>query len=327
MDIRALIAGESGAIDQVMRDDLGELGIVAPLLADILEYGLFGGGKRVRPFLVVTCSRLFGSPHPSLYRLAIAFEYLHAATLFHDDVIDRADTRRGRLSVVKRFGTAGAILAGDFLHAQAMALVGRHGGESALAVFTAATRGMAEGEFLQMRAATTLDVSEATYYAVIRRKTASLIAAACEIGGLYGGADEEQQAALQRYGDCVGCAFQIIDDLLDYQGDQQKTGKAVGNDLIEGKITLPLIFALHQAPPDEHQRIVGLLADEVQRRDRFSEVFSFIERRGGFAAARQEAGTLIDEAIAALDTFGESPGESRRTALAGLARYVLARRH
>jgi octaprenyl-diphosphate synthase len=326
MDLKDVIRYEADRIDAEMRRDLAETPGVAPLLAEILEYGLFSGGKRVRPLLTVLCSRLCGRDDEQLYRLAAAFEYLHAATLFHDDVIDHADTRRGRMSVVKRYGRDGAILAGDFLHAQAMAMVGHYGGVDALAVFVEATRGMVSGEFLQMDQCCRADLSEDDYYSIIRGKTALLIGAACQVGVMYADGDDRYRSALRAYGLNLGAAFQVIDDLLDYQGDSRHTGKAVGNDLVEGKVTLPLILALQQAGETERAEIVALLQDEERRGGSFAMVDHFIAHHHGYQLARQRAEQLAAEAITALDPFRRSGNEQSLHILEQLVQYVLGRR-
>ncbi len=325
MDLKEIIRREADRIDAEMRRDLAELSGVAPLLTEILEYGMFSGGKRVRPLLAVLCSRLCGRDDEQVYRAAVAFEYLHAATLFHDDVIDNADTRRGRMSVVKRFGHSGAILAGDFLHAQAMALVGRYGGADALDVFTEATRGMVSGEFLQMHQCCRAELTEDDYFSIIHGKTALLIAAACQVGGLLGGGDKRCRSALRTYGLNLGCAFQVVDDLLDYRGDSRRTGKAVGNDLIEGKVTLPLILALQRAGGKERAEIAALLQDDGRRIDSFVVIDRFIDDHHGYRLARQRAEQLATEAMAALDPFRSSRDEPSLHILEELVRYVLSR--
>jgi octaprenyl-diphosphate synthase len=327
MELKDVIRREADRIDAEMRQDLAEQTVAEPLLAEILDYGLFSGGKRVRPLLVVLCSRLCGQDDERLYRLAIAFEYLHAATLFHDDVIDHADTRRGRMSVVKRFGAVGAILVGDFLLAQAMALVGRHGGVAALEVFTGATCGMVQGEFQQMHHCCRPELSEEDYFSIVRGKTALLIAAACRVGGLFGGGDDRALAALTTYGLNLGYAFQVVDDLLDYRGDSRRTGKAVGNDLSEGKITLPLIVALQRAEETERVRIAALLQDARCRAEHFAEIDRFIDSHQGYHAARQRAELLVSEALAALDLFRRGTAGPSLQVLEDLARYVLSRQN
>ncbi|MCI5224703.1 MAG: polyprenyl synthetase family protein, partial [Candidatus Electrothrix sp. AR4] len=236
-----------------------------PLLIEVLRYALFKGGKRLRPVLAIVSSRLCGRDDDTLYLLAAAFEYLHVATLIHDDVIDHAENRRGREAVVKKYGTGAAILAGDWLHARSMRLIGTLTGQRGLDVFCDATQAMVDGEFLQLRYVADSSVTEEQYFAVILRKTARLISSTCEIGALYGNGSPVQAGALATYGEKIGIAFQIVDDLLDYLGEEQATGKQVGNDFAEGKMTLPLIHAVsHAAERDRAELLQGLQGD---RRD------------------------------------------------------------
>ncbi len=295
-------------------------------LLEILRYGLFGGGKRFRPLLVVLSARLCGDRVDHIYPLASAFEYLHMATLFHDDVIDQAATRRGKPSVCKMYGTAAAILAGDFLHARSMEMVGKLGGERSLEIFCRATSAMVDGEFVQLRNANTFTQSEQDYFAAIEGKTALLISAATEIGAIYGGADAKQQPALKEYGRNLGYGFQIVDDLLDYQGDEKATGKTLGNDLIEGKMTLPLILALQRAEADLQKSIHDVLADPEQRRQSFAEVYRFIEQYDGFVLARQKAEQCIKKALRHLQLFSPDRNNKDRQILEGLASYALQRK-
>ena len=313
-------------IDATMSRDMEMLtAILDQRLVEILRYGLFGGGKRFRPLLVVLSARLCGDRADHLYALAIAFEYLHMATLFHDDVIDQAVTRRGKPSVCKMYGTAAAILAGDFLHARSMEMVGKLGGEQSLEIFCRATSGMVDGEFIQLRNANTFTQSEQDYFAAIEGKTALLISAATEIGAMYGGADTEQRLALKEYGRNLGYGFQIIDDLLDYQGDEKATGKALGNDLVEGKMTLPLIVALREADANTQKAIHDVLADPDLRRRSFAEVYRFIERYDGFVLAREKAEQCIEKALWHLQLFSREHNKDRQI-LEGLASYALQRK-
>lgn len=326
MDLKELIASEAGVINRVMREDIDALGAALdPLLAEILEYGLFSGGKRIRPLLTIVSSRLSGRDDPELYRLACAFEYLHVATLFHDDVIDRAESRRGKVSVNRRYGTVGAILAGDFLHAHSMGIVGRYAGTRGLDIFTAATRGMVDGEFVQLRNSDNFNQSEDDYFTVVMGKTALLIGAACEIGALFGGADQKKQSALKNYGMHLGCAFQIVDDLLDYLGDESVTGKGVGNDLKEGKMTLPLIIALKSAPSVERNRLLAILKHGVDSPADFPEAVEFIDKYGGFSGARKKAETIIAQALEPLHLFHREENRKGLGFLRELSAYVLKR--
>jgi octaprenyl-diphosphate synthase len=328
--IISAVKKEAAKIDTFMRADLARLQPdVDDLLIEVLDYGLFNGGKRIRPLLVVLAARLCGKKDDDAYRLGAAFEYLHAATLFHDDIIDKSATRRGKKSVYRKFGTIAAILAGDFLHAQAMATVGKFSGQSALEIFCRATTGMVDGEFMQLRNAARHNLSELDYYDAIMGKTGLLIAAACEVGAVYAGGDAPKVKALREYGVQLGSAYQIIDDLLDYLGDSGKTGKAVGNDLAEGKMTLPLILAMNAANPDDRMRLMGILGDSTARVQCLSEVCAIISQYGGFVGARERAAAAVERAAAVLDVFAEKSVENSvafdLNLLVGLAQYVLSR--
>ena len=327
MDLKKLISLESEKISELIRDDIAKIALTCdPLLAEILDYALLGGGKRVRPLLVILSGRICGKDDHDLYRLAVAFEYLHVATLLHDDVIDQADTRRGVTSVYCKYGLIGAILAGDFLHAHSMEIVARLGGDSSVKIFTNATRGMADGEFVQLRNSSNFNQSEADYFSVIMGKTALLIGAACEVGGIYSGAGGKKLEALKEYGIKLGCAFQIVDDILDYQGQVEKTGKAVGNDLVEGKMTLPLIQAMERANPEDRKRLLGILEEEETRGSRFDEVVGLITQYRGFVDSKVKAEIIIEEAVTALELLLSSENSESIEILRGLAQYVLNRK-
>lgn len=338
----ALLKPETAKIDQAMRQDLAF--IASPRLREVLEYAIFNGGKRVRPLLTVLAARLCwqgpeqaADPELSanLYRLALSFEYLHAASLLHDDVIDGAGSRRGRTTANRVWGNSQVILAGDFLHARAMLLAGTIGGVECLATIGAATTAMVESEFLQLDNAKTLETSHRRYFEVLEGKTAALIAAATTTGALFAQASLAERQALHTFGRNLGLTFQVVDDLLDYQGDPQKTGKAVGNDFQEGKMTLPLILALEQASPQDQARLNALLHDSAEaRRHNFPLAQQIIEQAGGFAAARNQAELLVQEALAALTLFAKSPPDPLPTGselspehavLTALADYVLCR--
>ncbi len=322
-----LIQPDIRNVEAAMQSDLDSLADqVDGLLLEVLRYGLFNGGKRFRPLLTTVAARLCGRNGQDVYSLAIAFEYLHAATLFHDDVIDNADIRRGRPAVNRAYGTVAAILAGDFLHARSMAIVGECGGVEALNIFCGATAGMVDGEFLQLRNATNFNQSEEDYFSAITGKTALLIAATTEIGALAAGAKSRERQALRKYGSNLGCAFQIVDDLLDYLGDRNTTGKPVGNDLAEGKMTLPLILAMNRAEPEDRQRLLVILQSVSLRRECFREVTGIILKYKGFTDTRVKAEALISGAISQLEIFSDTRQKEDRMILAGLAQYVLTRK-
>ncbi len=296
------------------------------LLIKVLRYSLLEGGKRFRPLLAVIAAGLCGGNGHDIYRLAIAFEYLHVATLIHDDVIDNAEYRRGKKSVYKEFGLTSAILAGDFLHARSMAIIGELGGSKALNIFCRATGGMVDGEFIQMRNTKRLNQSEYDYFQAINGKTALLIGATTEIGAIIGGGNQEQQSVLREYGLSLGAAFQIVDDLLDYLGDEALTGKAVGNDLVEGKITLPLIHSLEKATQDERSRLLPLLEQDTHGPGFFSEVKDFISKYEGFDYTQKKAEELVQVAMDSLSIFSNDPSHREISILKGLTQYVLTRK-
>jgi len=327
MELKNVIAREAAKIDQLMREDISELESKGfdPLLIEILEYALFVGGKRVRPLLTILSARFCGCSDEGVYRLAAAFEYLHAASLIHDDVIDGAAERRGAAPVHEKFGLTAAILTGDFLLSFAMERVSRFGGAASLAIFCNATSGMVDGEYRQLRNARNLDQSEDDYFSVIMGKTALLIGAACEIGAVYGGGDDELRGRLQTYGVNLGCAFQIIDDLLDYQGDPNRTGKSVGNDLGEGKMTLPLIYALQRADATDRAQLLSIVSDERQRAEKVAEVSALIDKYHGFDDAREKAEATGKRAMEALSGIGDDAAPVEKAALLELCAYVLNR--
>ena len=330
--LQKTIAPDVQQIDQAMKEDL-EASTVGydPLLKEVLSYGIFNGGKRLRPLLVLLAARLAATEqnllsHKELLQLAIAFEYLHGATLFHDDVIDQADMRRGKPSVVKQFGTISAILGGDFLHSRSMAIVGSIAGSEALQVFCQATNAMVDGEFLQLRNTSNYNLNEEDYFAAVRGKTALLIAATCEIGAMAAGAGAEECKVLAEFGLGLGTAFQIIDDLLDYQGESAATGKTVGNDFQEGKMTLPVILALQKAQAADKDRLLFLLGGGSGKSEDFTEAYGLIDRYNGFGKSRQQAESIIAQALAGLEIFTDLRAEEVKEILHVLARYVLVRK-
>ncbi len=327
-ELRNVIASVSFRVETAMRSDL-ETALAGsdPLLIEVLQYTLFNGGKRIRPLLTVLCSRCCGRDDDLLYLLAAAFEYLHVATLVHDDVIDHAQQRRGKATVSARYGTAAAILAGDWLHARSMHLIGRLAGAKGLEIFCQATASMVNGEFEQLRYSGDITTKEHNYFDVIRQKTGNLIASTCAIGALFAGADTTQQNALATYGDNIGAAFQVIDDLLDFQGDTSNTGKQTGNDFVEGKITLPLLHALKQANDDERQTMTNLIQGDRTSPEAYARLHALIERLDGFVSSARSARQLIDKAVAALAIFSSTKNELENSALLKeLAGYILVRK-
>ena len=329
IDLHARLKSEITNVDQAMRDDLQALvskDLIPSNLLEVLEHALYNGGKRIRPLLCILTARLCSTGKKEISPLAIAFEYLHVATLLHDDVIDHADTRRGRPAANKVFGLIPAILAGDFLHARSMFLVGTLGGRRCLDLICSATGAMVAGEFLQISNVHNLNQSEKDYFSVINGKTALFIGAVCETGGIFAGADNNKIEALKLYGANLGLAFQIQDDILDYLGDSAKTGKTVGNDFYEGKMTLPLIHALETANKQENNFLLGLLKGQKSERiTKIDDAREIIRKNGGFEYAEQLAEKLVDKGIASLAVFASEKNRETLGILTGLAHYAISR--
>lgn len=330
-ELATLLKPQTAIIDQAMRQDLTV--VTNPLLQEVLTYAIFNGGKRIRPLLTVLTTRLCWQTHSpdkseqlttDLYRLALTFEYLHAASLLHDDVIDQSDSRRGRSTANRVWDNTHVILAGDFLHARAMLLAGTIGGLDCLSIVSQATAAMVESEFIQLENAAQLNASLDRYFEVLTGKTAALIAAAACTGVIFARGSAKQQSAVHTFATNLGLTFQIIDDLLDYLGDPGETGKAVGNDFQERKMTLPVIFALDQASPHDRNTLLELLNNsENATTARFKTARDIISRAGGFQKSREKAEDLIREAIGALDLFASGP---ELDLLIALSRYVLNRK-
>ncbi len=327
LQLRDAAAAIAARVETAMRGDLERsLADCDPLLIEVVHYALFNGGKRIRPLLTVLCARCCGRDDDDLSLLAAAFEYLHVATLVHDDVIDRATQRRGKETVVARYGLAAAILAGDWLHARSMHLIGSLAGPEGLEIFCRATASMVNGEFEQLRHSGDLTTEEHHYFRIIRQKTGNLIASTCAIGALFAGADPRRRQALATYGDNIGTAFQVVDDLLDYQGDARNTGKHTGNDFVEGKITLPLFHALARAGDEDRRRIEALFQGDRTQPEAYHRLVDSIAQHDGFASAARTARQLVAAAIDALSPFALPDGEDPNIALLkGLAEYILAR--
>lgn len=320
-----IVKKEAVEINRYMRMDLQSMDSeIDSLLKRVLEYGLFNGGKRIRPLLVVLGARICGNQSDKGYKLGVAFEFLHAATLFHDDIIDGSNTRRSKLAVHKEFDIVAAILAGDFLHAHSMAIVSEYAGTKGLACFCKATKGMVDGEFMQLQNAERHNLSELDYYDVIMGKTGLLISAACEVGAIFAGASEKEVSALRDYGRYLGCAFQIIDDILDYLGDSAKTGKAVGNDYREGKMTLPLILTMNKADSMDRDTLMQGLHQDQQELS-MQKVIDIIDKYEGFSGARLHAEKAIENAFSELEIFSDKNVAFERTLLQELGNFVLSR--
>ena len=294
-----------------------------PLIALVTRYIMRSGGKRLRPLLMVLAARLLNYQGNDHYGLSIVFEYLHAATLLHDDVVDNAELRRGRPSANTLWGNAAVVLVGYFLLATSFFLSVTSGNLKILRILSETTTSMAEGEVLQLINSDNLEISQEEYIEVIKRKTAILISAACQIGAILARADQEQEEAMRSFGLNLGIAFQLRDDFLDYTGSAEEFGKPVGKDLQEGKITLPLIHALQSSHDGDHQRLVELIISDRNYEQIFTEVKKIIQDHQGLDYTDNLANYYITEAKSALSIFPESP---TRQSLLEIAEYVISRR-
>ena len=318
VEILQAIQDDLDRIEEVLKANFASY---VPFINQVSEYILFAGGKRLRPLLMVLSARLCEA-NRAPYRLSVLFEYLHAATLLHDDVVDSAAFRRGRKAAHHLWGNQAVILVGDFLYSRAIRIAVEEGNMDVLDVVSRTTTLMSEGEVLQLLHCDNVKLTEEEYLEVIYRKTAVLISAACEVGAIFANKASWQREALKNYGRYLGYAFQITDDLLDYLGVSQETGKEIGNDFKEGKVTLPFILALEQADPEDQQRLLSLIKDETPSREGFEEAKEIIQKHGGFLRAQARAEEFVKKALGSLAPFPPSP---TKTLLEGIARYVLTR--
>jgi octaprenyl-diphosphate synthase len=265
------------------------------------------GGKRLRPSLLLLSSKLIGDGGPSAVRLGAVVEIIHAATLVHDDVIDEAEIRRGRPSTNAQWGNHTSVLAGDWLYMQAFQIAVRERNFRVLDILIGLTQMMVEGELLQLERIGHIDVSEADYMELVHRKTAALFSACARLGALVAGADSGAEDNLGDYAWNLGMAFQLVDDMLDFTAREQTLGKPVGGDLREGKITLPLIYALERATPHERRLVEIILEDRSYERVPFHQIRALVEKYHGFERIQKRAQAFTDKARHLIGEFPESP--------------------
>jgi octaprenyl-diphosphate synthase len=292
------------------------------LIPEVVRHLTGSGGKRLRPLLLLACADLCGYTGERRYPLATVIEFLHTASLFHDDVIDEARTRRGRTSANTIWGNEASVLVGDFLYSKAFRLMTADGSLPVMTLLSATTNLMSEGEVFQLVKCGEADLSEADYRTIIERKTAILISAACALGAMLGDAPAERVEALRGFGLRLGAAFQMTDDTLDYVAREAEFGKAVGKDLREGKMTLPLIHALREGSAEETERIRRALRERAPDEETVRYVMEVVRSRGGIDYALGQAETLITAAKEALSPFPAAPP---REALFAISDYVLVR--
>ena len=305
------------AVDEVIR---ARLHSEVALVNQVGEYIVNSGGKRLRPALVVLSAKAFGYTGKYHHNLAAVVEFIHTATLLHDDVVDESELRRGRATASSLFGNAASVLVGDFLYSRAFQMMVEADDMRVMQTLADATNIIAEGEVLQLLNCHDANVDAANYLHVIHCKTAKLFEAAMRLGAILAGVDEAMELAAAKYGMHLGTAFQLVDDVLDYSGDEHETGKNLGDDLAEGKPTLPLIYAMQHG--DARQAMLVREAIEQGDITRFSEVLQVIKQTGALEYTRQQAQHEADVACAVLAAL---PDTIYRQSLLQLANFAATR--
>jgi octaprenyl-diphosphate synthase len=315
----SVIAADMQAVDAAIR---AQLHSDVPLVSQIADYIISAGGKRIRPALVLLMANAWGYRGDDHFKLAAVIEFIHTATLLHDDVVDESDLRRGRQTANALFGNAASVLVGDFVYSRAFQMMVSVQNMRVMQILADATNVIAEGEVLQLMNMHDPDVTEARYLQVIRSKTAKLFEAATELGSLLAGATEDQIAAAAEYGRSLGTAFQLIDDVLDYSGNQSDIGKNVGDDLREGKPTLPLIYLMQHGSAQQRELVRQCisLGDEAH----FDEILSAITSSGALEYTRQQAESAAQRAK---DSIQGLPEGDYKSALIALAAFAVERNH
>ena len=292
------------------------------IIEEITQYSLLGEGKRLRPLLFVLSCELCAPAGEEIYRLSTIFECIHAASLLHDDVLDNAEMRRKKPSVRNVWGNSAAVLGGDFLYAQASAIVGECDNLEFVKALGRTTKRMVEGQFLELGHTHNWHLSKEQYMEVIVAKTAELMSAACACGGIIAGAPKAAIDHLGRFGLNLGIAFQLIDDVLDYTSSEEAFGKPVGKDLREGKITLPLIYLLSDFQENEITRLEDFFRNQEAKGEDYERIIAMVRNNAVIEKIQKEAQGYVDQANRALDFFPES---SIKDDLSGLSQYILKR--
>ena len=276
-------------------------------IGEIGRYLLLSGGKRIRPILLLLTAKLAGYSGERIFPLSAMIEFMHTATLLHDDVIDHSHLRRGHPTVNSRWGSALSILVGDFLYAKAMALVVDDGDPQILKEITQVTMTMTEGQVMETLKIGDTSLTGAEYRQIIRQKTAALFGACCYIGGVLGGLPTGRSEGLRRFGITFGSAFQLVDDALDFTGKEQRLGKPVGSDLREGKVTLPVIITMQHALPAEVELIGRFVRGDDQSPEAFQTIVGLVQRYNGIEYALREAERFVEQAELELQGFADGP--------------------
>jgi octaprenyl-diphosphate synthase len=315
--IKQLLASDMSAVDEVIR---ARLHSEVALVNQVGEYIVGSGGKRLRPALVVLSAKAFGYTGKHHYDLAAVVEFIHTATLLHDDVVDESELRRGRATASSLFGNAASVLVGDFLYSRAFQMMVEVKDMRVMQTLADATNIIAEGEVLQLLNCHDANVAATNYLHVIHCKTAKLFEAAMRLGAILSGSDDSTEQAAAKYGMHLGTAFQLVDDVLDYSGDEQDTGKNLGDDLAEGKPTLPLIYAMQHGTAAQ----AAVVREAIEQGDisRFAEVLQIIKQTGALEYTRQQA---QQEAEVACQALAVVPDSNYKQSLMELADFAATR--
>ena len=317
--IQKLIAHEIQAVDALIRRRL-DSDVV--LVRTIAEYIIGSGGKRLRPVLVLLAAGAGGYRGSAHVELAAVVEFIHTATLLHDDVVDESSLRRGKLTANAEYGNAASVLVGDFLYSRAFQMMVGVGSMRIMEVLADATNAIAEGEVLQLINARNPDLDEPRYFDVIQRKTARLFEASARLGAIVSGAPASAEEGLARYGSYLGTAFQLIDDVLDYSGDETETGKHLGDDLAEGKMTLPLIHVLRHGSREQAAAVRRAIEDGDSTN--FHAVLEAIQSTDALSAVRARAAGQAELASQAIESL---PPSNHKQCLLELASFAVERRY
>jgi len=316
----ALIEEDLKAVEAEMARNLLSEIVMIPTVSNYL---ISSGGKRFRPVLLLLCARLCGYRGPRAVPLASTVEFIHTATLLHDDVVDRAFVRRGMASANSVWGDGASVLVGDFLFTKSFSIIVQDGNLHILEVVSGATTRMAEGEVMQLVKMGNPEITEEDYYYVVINKTAVLISAACQIGAILGRVSLEKEKALADFGFNLGIAFQLMDDTLDYISEEATLGKAIGKDLNEGKITLPLIHTLRTCSQAERDHLTPIILDPNRRQVDLGYLLNLVKDCGGIAYTTQRAKEFVAKACSSLSLF---PSSIEKEALLAISDYTIQRK-
>lgn len=317
--IRSVVGADFKAVDKFIVDQLYSN---VPLVENIGHYIVDAGGKRLRPLLVLLAAKTCKIDTQQHVALASVIEFIHTATLLHDDVVDMSSLRRGRPTVNENWNNPSSVLVGDFIYSRAFQILVTLGNMKIMEIIADTTNRIAEGEVLQLISKNNPNPTEQNYMQVIENKTAILFQAAGQCGAILADATLEEELALKRFGMHLGTAFQLIDDVLDYDGDSDSLGKNVGDDLAEGKPTLPLIYALEHCSTEQAQLIRQALSDEALQVERLNQVIEIVKDCGALDYARQLAKAESDQALACLDAL---PPSEYRDALTAMVEFSSTR--